>query len=130
MAIERFRKTFFSLFALTLFAFVMLLAILFNVDPQAADVVTLAAVFASIFLILFGFLTLVIFYLRVKLSNWEILYGQVPIAMRHAALVAFGVTGLAFLQMLRVLGWWEVGLYLLILLLLEAYFRTRPTLHG
>lgn len=123
---EKLRKYFFSLFAVTIFAVGVFLAIIFNVDPQAADILTFGALLASIFLSLSGFLTLVIFYLRVKLSNWEILFAQLPIAMRHAALISLAATGLVFLRMLRVLGWWEAGLYLIILILLEAYFKTRP----
>lgn len=105
-----------------------MLAIIFNVDPQAADILTIGALFGSLFLALSGFLTLIIFYLRVKKSNFEELFTQLPIATRHAALISLVISGLIFLQMLRVLGWWEAALFLLIIVLLESFFRTRPQL--
>lgn len=123
---EKLRRYFFSLFTVTLFAFGVCLAIIFNVDPDAADILTIAALLGSLFLSISGFLTLVLFYFRVRVSNSEVLFAQLPIAMRHAALIALVFTGLLLLQMLRVLGWWEATLYIIIFLLLESYFRTRP----
>lgn len=123
---EKLKKYFFSIFSVTLLSFGMFLAILFNVDPQAADILTITALLASLFLTISGLLSLIIFYLRVKVSNYEILFAQLPIALRHGSLIALAVTGLIFLQMLRVLGWWEGILYLVVLILLESYFKTRP----
>lgn len=123
---EKLRRFFFSIFASTLAAFGLFLAIIFNFDPQSSDIITLGALFASIFFAVSGFLTLVIFYLRVRLSNWEVIFAQVPVALRHATLIGLALTGTVFLRTIRVLGYWEAGLYILIVILLEAYFKTRP----
>lgn len=123
------RSYFFGLFAATLLSFGVFLAIFFFTDPELADFLTFAALFSSLFLSLTGALTFIIFYLRITIANREVLFAHLPVAARHAALIAGLVTTLAILQTLRVLSAWEVVLIVFIMILVELAARSKlPTL--
>lgn len=119
------RSYFFGLFAATLLSFGVFLAIFFYTDPDLADFLTFAALFSSLFLSLTGALTFIIFYLRISITNHEVIFAHLPIAARHAALISGLVTTLAILQTLRVLSTWEVVLIVLIMILVELAARSK-----
>jgi hypothetical protein len=120
------KKTLFSIFSITLLAFGGWLTILFNVDPTKADRFILIALYASIFLFVMGILTFIGFWVRVLLSNREVIYSHLTPSLRQATLVAFAVIGLLFLQSLRVLSIIDAGAFVLAVLLLELFFRAKP----
>ena len=120
------RNYLFWLFVGTLLALGVFLAILFNTDPQQADFLTKSAFFISLFLFLMGFLTFLGFYLRVYFSNREIIYANLPIALRQAGLISFLLVGIIVLQALRVLTVWSAVILILMVVLMEMYFRTKP----
>ncbi|MFY9484739.1 MAG: hypothetical protein WAP74_03930 [Patescibacteria group bacterium] len=123
------KSYFFGLFAATLLSFGVFLAIFFYTDPDLADFLTFAALFSSLFLSLTGALTFIIFYIRLSIGNREIIFAHLPVAARHAALIAGLVTTLAILQTLRVLSTWEVILIVFIMILVELAARSKlPTL--
>lgn len=120
------KNALFSLFSVTLLALGGWLTILFNSDPAHVDRFVLAALYASIFLFITGLATFIGFGLRVVLTNREMIYGHLPIALRQATLLGFGAVGLLFLQSLRVLSVIDAGAFLLALVLLELFFRAKP----
>lgn len=119
------RTYFFGLFAATLLSFGVWLAIFFFTDPELADFLTFGAFFSSLFLWLAGALTFIIFYLRVTLSNREVIFAHLPVAGRHAALVSAAVVSLLVFQTLRVLSAWEVILIMVIVVLVELAARSK-----
>ncbi|MBI3261229.1 hypothetical protein HYZ64_02545, partial [Candidatus Berkelbacteria bacterium] len=57
--------------------------------------------------------------------NREVIFAHLPVAARHAALIAGLVTTLAILQTLRVLSTWEVILIVFIMILVELAARSK-----
>lgn len=119
------RKQLFGIFTGTLLGLGVFLAILFNSDPNTADIFTKIAFFVSLFIFLAGFLTFCGFYLRVYFSNREIIYTNLPLAIRQATLISFLIVGIAALQALRVLTIWDAAILAIIVILVELFFRTR-----
>lgn len=115
----------FAIFSITLLSLGVWLLIFFNVDRDVADFITISAFFGSLFLWLAGFLTLIIFYLRVWFSNKEVVFSNLPISIRHAILIALIIVGLLALNALQVLTWWDAGMYLVVVVLLELFFRSK-----
>lgn len=117
----------FAIFVGILVALGIWLLIFFNIDPFKADFITIGAFFASLFLWLWGLLALLGFYLKVWLGNKEVIYANLPIALRQTALISLIIVGLLIFQTLRVLTWWVGGILVLVILLLELFFRARAT---
>lgn len=120
------KKALFSLFAATLLAFGGALSILFNVDPAQADRFVMVAFYASLFVLILGILTFVGFGIRILLSRREVVYASFPPSLRQATLIAFALTGLLFLQSLRVLSVIDALAFVLAVSLIELFFRAKP----
>jgi hypothetical protein len=100
----------------------------FYVDPTYADILTWAAFMASLFLWLSGFLGFIIFYLKVNFFDQELVYILFPSSLRQSSEISLVIVGLLSLRALKVLGWWEAGLLILIIALLEMFFQSKPRL--
>jgi len=113
----------FLLFSSMLIALGLFIFLLFSVDPYQADILQKSLFFASIFIILLGSITLINFYLKVSLSNREVIFSQLKPAFRQGFLIAAGAVFLLFLQTIRVLSVWEAIILVVALILIELYFR-------
>lgn len=118
-------KQLFSVFTFTLIALGLFLAILFNVDPNTSDLITRITFFISLFIFLAGLLTFIGFYLRIYLSNHEIIYANFPIALRQGILISLLCAGLLALSALDVLNIWSAIIFVLILVIIELFFRSK-----
>ncbi len=125
---NRLRVSLFSIFGISLLAFGSFLTIVFYSEPNLKDQLQIIGFFASTFLWLSGILTLIIFYLRVSLSNREVLYAQLPISIRQAGLVSAGLVGLLAMRTVRVLGLSEAIILVIIVVLLEFLSQSKPDL--
>ena len=101
------------------------LLILFNIDPYKADFISIASFFASFLLMLTSFLTLIGYYFRYYQGNKEVVYNILPISFRQAFLISFAIVGLLFLSSIGVLTWWIGGIWVLLVLITELFFRAR-----
>lgn len=115
----------FTLFTITILALGVWLLILFNVDRNFADFVTKSAFFGSLFLWLMGIIAFIIFYLRVWISNREVVFGQLPISVRHACLISLAIVGLLIFKSIKIFTWWDSLMFVLVIVLIELFFRTR-----
>ena len=115
----------FLFFCITLFSLGFFILILFNVDPYSADILSQSAFFVSLFAFIFGILTLVSFYVRVKISNNEVFFANFAPSVRQSVLVALVFVGLLVLKTLQVLTWWDGAMFALAILLLELYFQNK-----
>jgi len=93
-----------------------------NIDPFAADSAGIASFFVSFFLGLLGLIILVMMYLYSRLSSVAELYERMPILVRQAGLVSFGLTAILGMQSMRVLRWWTAAMMIIILILIEISF--------
>ena len=115
----------FILFCITLFSLGFFILILFNVDPYNADILSQSAFFISLFIFIIGILTLIGFYVRVKITNNEVFYANFAPSVRQSILVALVIVGLLVLKTLQVLSWWDGAMFALAILLLELYFQNK-----
>lgn len=118
----------FTLFCITLLSLGVFLTILFNFDPTSADFITKSAFFASIFILTTGLLTFSNFYIRIWATNKEVIFSHLPISIRHSVLISLVFVGLMILSSLKVLTWWDAGMFIVVIIMLELFFRTRPPL--
>ena len=81
--------------------------------------------FVSLFVFITGILTLIGFYIRVKISNNEVFFANFKPSLRQAALFSLALTGILALQTLRVLTWWDALMLALSILLIELYFQNK-----
>ena len=81
----------FLLFCATSIALFLFLLILFTVDPNTADILQKIFFFSSLFIVLFGTISLVIFYLRILISNRELIFANLKPALRQAFLLSCGI---------------------------------------
>lgn len=115
----------FTLFTITILALGVWLLILFNVDKNSADFVTKSAFFGSLFLWLMGIIAFIIFYFRVWISNREVVFGQLPISVRHACLISLAIVGLLIFKSIKIFTWWDSSMFVLVIVLIELFFRTK-----
>ena len=119
------KQSLFSLFTITLLSFGGWLTILFNTNPLEADTLIFVALYASLFLFIMGLASFIGFGIRVLLSNREVVYAHFSPSVRQGTLLALALTGLLFLQSLRVLSAIDAGAFLLAIGLIELFFRAK-----
>ena len=115
----------FSVFAVTLLSLGVWFMILFNIDVDTADFLTISAFFGSLFLWLTGILTFIIFYFRVWISNNEVIFTFLPISIRHSILISYTLVGILSMNALNVLTWWDAIMLILVTVLIELFFRAK-----
>ncbi|NCN24945.1 hypothetical protein CO101_01385 [Candidatus Berkelbacteria bacterium CG_4_9_14_3_um_filter_39_23] len=120
------RTRLFYIFSGTLMSFGIWISLLFHTDPTYADILTWLAFMASLLLTIAGFFGLIIFYIKVSFFNNELVYILLPSSFRQSLEIGLAVVGILSMQAIKVLGWWEAGLYILVLILLELFFQTKP----
>ncbi len=98
---------------------------IFNIDPANAGNLGLLSFFVSLFFAIVGTLTIGGFYLRLWFSKNEYYFENINISFRQAILAAFSIVGLLILQALRILNLFDGILFVLSIILLEAYFLAR-----
>lgn len=115
----------FFIFTITLIALGTWFLILFNIDPYQTDLMSIAAFYASLLIWLSGLICLLLFYLRIKLSNKEIVFAHLPLSARQAILFSLIIVVIMILSSLNVLTWWTSALLAISILLLELFFQTK-----
>ena len=115
----------FLIFIVTLVALGTWLLILFNINPYDTDLLSIASFFASMYLWISGLLTLISFYLKIKLSNREIIYNHLPISIRQASLISLAFITVLIISSLGIFTWWSGILIVISILILELFFRTK-----
>ena len=120
------RKSLFTLFSGTLLTFGVWLAILMTVDQNDTDPLTILAFFSSLFLWLTGLFTFILLYIRShvsKLTNQN----TIPNSLLHSFLIIACILLLSILQTLRVLGWLEGVILIILFVLFELYIKAKST---
>ncbi len=94
------------------------------VDPDRGWLAVLAF-YLTLGLALMGTITLIGYKIRVAVSHGEELYANLGVSLRQGILLAIALVGVLFLQSLRMLNWWDGGLLVGFLILLEFFFLSR-----
>ncbi len=120
------KQSLFGLFTITLLSLGGWLTVIFNIDPVSAETFVLVALYSSIFLFIMGITTFLGFGLRVLLGRREVVYAHFGPSLRQGTLLSVALTGLLFLQSLRVLSGIDAGAFLLAIGLIELFFQGKP----
>lgn len=81
--------------------------------------------FINLLFLLSSSLTLSFYYLRTRRSNTGQTAKKLRSSIRSGALIGLSLTVLLALSSLRSLSWRDIVLFLLLIILVEVYFRTR-----
>jgi hypothetical protein len=109
----------------TVLGWVSWVVVLNKMSPFLSGGLALGFFYSSLFLAVMGTFTLILYYLRLVFGNAESGPKYLNAALRQGSLLSSMVcVGLAF-QRLRILTWWDAGLLLMIVLLIEYYSMNR-----
>lgn len=107
-----------------LFAIALVLVTIANNDPLAAGFNVFTTFYAAFFVVLWSALTLLIFFLKSRISNELQISSYYP-TLRQALFLAIALTILLLLQGLNIFDWW-VGVSIIIAFcLLELFFESK-----
>jgi hypothetical protein len=109
----------------TLAALVALGLVVFFVNPVADGLLGQMMFFVSLFFFTTGIATLFLFWLRRTFSRASDLEVGISISFRQGALIALAVCALFLLQGFRLLVWWDGGIVVVGVLLIELWFLSR-----
>jgi len=120
----KYRKILFAVFSVTLLSFGGWFAILQTIDPFTTDWFSRAMFYTFMLLWLWGTLTMVMFFWRryKKPSSGSTVMVS---CIRQGLVISVGLVGLAVLQTINVLNILSASVYIIALILIEFYFRTR-----
>jgi len=109
----------------TLAALVSLGLVLNYVNPDRDGVLGQGLFYVSLFFSVTGIAMLLLFWLRRTFSRYEEVQENVGVSFRQGALIAAAVCTLLVLQSFRLLVWWDGGIVVAGVLLIELWFLSR-----
>jgi hypothetical protein len=110
---------------LALAALVALVFVVFYVDPERDGLFGRIFFYVSLFFFITGIATLFLFWIRRFFLKGDALEESVAISFREAVLIAIAVCATFVLQSFRLLVWWDVGIVVAGMLLIELWFLSR-----
>lgn len=120
----KFQKLLFAVFAITLLSFGGWFIILQTIDPFTTDWFSRFIFYLTALVALWGSLAMVMFFLKRKKAQ-NIPYKLLLISIRQGLIISMGIVGLLVLQTINVLNILSASVYIIALVLIEFYFRTR-----
>lgn len=118
------QKLLFSVFSITLLSLGGWFAVLQTVDPFNTDWFSIAMFYVFALVAICGVITMVMYYIRKRksqLNAQNLLYS----CIRQGLIISLGLVGLAILQTINVLNVLSASVYIIALVLIEFYFRSR-----
>ncbi len=109
----------------TLVALGSLILVVYRINPEKDGIPGQTLFYISLFFFITGIATLFLFWLRRTFSKNEVVYANVGISFRQGVFVALTVLVLLILQSFRILVWWDGGIVLAGVLLIELWFLSR-----
>ena len=109
----------------TLIALVALGLVMYYVNPLRDGILGQTLFYVSLFFSITGLATLFLFWLRRKFANNETVYLNVGVSFRQGVLIALAVSVMLLLQSFRLLVWWDAGLVITGILLIELWFLSK-----
>lgn len=106
----------------TLGAWAVLWLVMEYLDPKSTGFLGLLLFYVAVFLSVTGTLTILGFAWRMFRFKDEVLFRHMTQAFRQGAMLALVVVGALFLEAQKLLTWWNLGLLILGLTLLEFFW--------
>ncbi len=108
----------------TIFCWISWGIILWNIDPSESELGGFILFYLSLFLSLMGTITLGGSLLRLKFNRNKLILKQAIIALRQAIWFSSLIIFFLILQGFNLLYWWNIGLFVLFLIVLESFFMS------
>lgn len=121
-----FRYLFFVSFS-SVVSWVAFAIVILGVDPFVSSWTGAGVFYASLWFALSGTLALIGFFARRLIEREGSVVDHVVNAFRQGILLSFLLMITLFLQSLRIVTWWNVGLAIVVVVLLEIFFIMRNT---
>ena len=121
------RGLLFLIISITASAFVVWVDLILFVPPKLSNVGLVIAFFVTLIIWLGSFLAWLIYFIRLKRTNREIIYATVMPSIRQGLVISLTIAGLLFLQLVRVLTIWDGILIILVAGLFELAVNRSET---
>ncbi|KKQ74639.1 MAG: hypothetical protein US94_C0001G0040 [Berkelbacteria bacterium GW2011_GWB1_38_5] len=115
----------FSLYFILFISAGLVALILFNVNPYQSPFWMLLIFYFTLFLFWTAVFGLIGFYLRIWMTNREVIFAHLIPTLRQSLLISLVFVGLLFLQQMRVLNWWVASLLVVAILMIELFFKSK-----
>lgn len=115
----------FFLFAITAFASVSTVLNIYNYNPFQSGFNVFVSFYSSLTIALVGIITIIVYYLKIKLYKTETTHHALLPSIRQATLFSLGLVTLLILQGLHILDWLSGISILIIGILIELFFQTK-----
>jgi Na+/melibiose symporter-like transporter len=109
----------------TLAALVAMGLVVKYINPTQDGLLGQGLFYVSLFFSITGIATLFLFWLRRTFSKSGAVQESVGVSFRQSALIAVAVCALLLLQSFRLLVWWDGGIVVAGVLLIELWFLSR-----
>ena len=109
----------------SLVALAALVSVIYFMNPTRDAVLGQTLFYISLFFSITGIATLFLFWLRRTFSKHKEVQESVGVSFRQGALIAIAVCLLLILQSFRLLVWWDGGIIVAGILLIELWFLSR-----
>lgn len=118
-------KNLFFLFTVTIFAIASVVLNIFNYNPFQANFREFANFYASFLVALAGIITILIYYIKTKVTKNETIYKSFWSSTRQGLFVSIGTTTLMILLGMKILDWLIGISVVVVIVLLELFFQTK-----
>lgn len=110
---------------LTSLFWVIFFLILIFIDPYKASAAIFTLFFFSLLMALIGTWGLLEFRITTRIKGMEGMNQKIFTAFRHGVMISLIISGLLFMKGIQVLTLWDGIIFILAIILFEAYFLTR-----
>lgn len=120
----------FGLYSIMILSFGLWFLLLNNVNPFQAPSWIIALTYLTLFCFLNCLFSIIGFYVKVRMSNREVVFAHLAPTLRQGALVSFLILGSVFLIQVKSFNWWIASLFIISILMLELFFRFKGVHYG
>lgn len=115
----------FGLVSATLISFGLGTLLILGVNPYQAPNWIILVFYLSLVVFLTSVLAITVFYLKVRLSNREVIFSHLFPTLRQSFFISLIITACIFLYQIKIFNWWAVLLLFIAIGLIEMFFRTK-----
>ena len=120
----------FGLYSIMILSFGLWFLLLNNVNPFQAPSWIIVLTYLTLFCFLSCLFSIIGFYVKVRMSNREVVFAHLVPTLRQSALVSFLILGSVFLIQVKSFNWWIASLFIISVLMLELFFRFKGVHYG
>lgn len=120
----------FGLYCVMILSFGLWFLLLNNVNPFQAPSWIIVFTYLTLFCFLNSLFAIIGFYLKVWISNREVIFSHLLPSLRQSALISLLVVGSIFLVQAKSFNWWIASLFLISIFMIELFFRFKGVQYG